>query len=455
MRRGQGGLRESSAGFGSWCNSSGIAGVGPHAGAGLHYFFEAAGNVLPGEMGVDHFPGGAGDAGTDLGTGEKFEAMGGEVLRGIADTDVVRGIDGEALGADGGGDHGDLGGHSFVDLQTGAAADARGDDGDGGSPQIGANVGDCSGDLDCGGLGGGVGGLWGGCASDNGEGGCGADLADQRKDLADEIEDAIDVGEPVHGADEDEIGGWHRLTGGSACPTCEVLDVDAGGDFGDAGDVKEAAHFGGVGLGNGDDVAGGLADATLVVVHAIGLEPEIGAAQGVGGVFDAAAPDYGFDVVLEKDGMQQVGEVAGGREVIDHGAIEAFLADEIFQEGAHAGRMEAFDGNRGGRKETADQFRIKSGAGLGRNVVGEGVGLVRVLVGAGGALGLGGVNDSDVVDFMPAMQMAQHLQGADLSALGGGVHEIGVDPQGLHTDGRAAAMTPSQRSARLPVRNMS
>ena len=235
----------------------------------------------------------------------------------------------------------------------------------------------------------------------------------------------------------------------------EVFDVDAGGDFGDAGDVEEAAHFVGVGLGDGDDVAGGLADAALVVVHAIGLEFEVGAAQGVGRVLDVAAPDHGFDVVLEEDGVRQVGEVAGGREVIDDGAIEAFLADEIFEEGAHAGRIEALDGNRGGREEAADQFGIERGAGLGGNAVGEGIGLVRVFVGARGALGLGGIFDGDVVDFMPAMQVAQHLQGADLSALGGGVHEIGVDPEGLHTAGRAAAMTPSQRSSRLPVRNMS
>ena len=172
-------------------------------------------------------------------------------------------------------------------------------------------------------------------------------------------------------------------------------------------------------------------------------------------MLDAAAPDYGFDVVLEKDGMRQVREVTGGCEVIDDGALETFPADEIFEEGAHAGRMEALDGNRGGRKKAAEEFGIKRGAGLGGNVEGEGVGLVGVLVSAGGALGLGGVLDGDVVDFMPAMEMAEHLQSADLTALGGGVHEIGIDPQGLHRDGRAAAKAPSQRSSRLPVRNMS
>ena len=115
-------------------------------------------------------------------------------------------------------------------------------------------------------------------------------------------------------------------------------------------DVKEAAHFGGVGLGNCDDVAGRLADAALVAVHAICLEVEVGAAQGVWRVLDVAAPDHGFDVVLEKDGMRQVGKVTGGSEVIDNRAIEAFLADEVFEEGAHAGRIEACDGNRGGEK---------------------------------------------------------------------------------------------------------
>ena len=193
----------------------------------------------------------------------------------------------------------------------------------------------------------------------------GAVFADQREDLADEVEHAIDVGEPVHGADEDEVGGGRGGRGGRA----EVFDVDAGGDFGDAGDVEEAAHFVGIGLGDGDDVAGRLADAALVAVHAIGLEFEVGAAQGIGGVLDVAAPDHGFDVVLEEDGVRQVGEVTGGREVIDHGAIEAFLADEVFEEGAHAGRMEALDGDRGGREESADEFGVERGAGLGGNAV--------------------------------------------------------------------------------------
>src|ERR1035438_10056054 len=129
--------------------------------------------------------------------------------------------------------------------------------------------------------------------------------------------------------------------------------------------VHSRAHFIGVSLGNGDDVAGGPADTALVAVHAAGLEFEVGAAQWVGGVLDVAAPDHGFDIVLEKDGMRQVGEVTGGGEVIDDGAIEAFPADEVFEEGTHAGRMEALDGNGGCGEETADQLGIKRGAGFG------------------------------------------------------------------------------------------
>ena len=42
-------------------------------------------------------------------------------------------------------------------------------------------------------------------AADDGEGGLRAVLANQGKNFADEIDYAIHVGEPVHGADEDEI----------------------------------------------------------------------------------------------------------------------------------------------------------------------------------------------------------------------------------------------------------
>ena len=47
-------------------------------------------------------------------------------------------------------------------------------------------------------------------AADDGERCARAVFADQREDFADEIEHAIDVGEPVHGADEDEVGGGRR-----------------------------------------------------------------------------------------------------------------------------------------------------------------------------------------------------------------------------------------------------
>src|ERR1019366_580854 len=136
-----------------------------------------------------------------------FQGVGGEAIRGVGDADVVRGIDGEAFGADGGGDDRDLGGHGFVDLQTGAAADSQGDDGDGGTPKIGTYVGDGAGDLDARVGGGELGDFQRRGAADDGEGGFGARLSNEREDLADEIEDAIDVGEPVHGADEDEVGG--------------------------------------------------------------------------------------------------------------------------------------------------------------------------------------------------------------------------------------------------------
>src|SRR5450759_2606583 len=156
------------------------------AGAGFHDFFEAAGDILPGETGIDNFPGRLGYASTDLGTAEKFETVGGEVLRGIGDADIPRGIDGESLGADGGGDHGDLGRHGFVDLQTGAAADAQGDDGDGGTPEIRTYVGDGTGDLNSRVFIGELADFGRGSTADDGEGGCGPLFADQRKDFADE-----------------------------------------------------------------------------------------------------------------------------------------------------------------------------------------------------------------------------------------------------------------------------
>jgi hypothetical protein len=36
------------------------------------------------------------------------------------------------------------------------------------------------------------------------------------------------------------------------------------------------------------------------------------------------------------------------------------------------------------------------------------------------------------MDFMPAMQIPQHLQRADLSTFRGGMHEIGIDPENFH-----------------------
>ena len=130
-------------------------------------------------------------------------------------------IDGEAFGADGGGNDGDFGRHGLVDFQARAAADAQGNDGDGGAPQVGTDIGDGAGDLNSRIFGAELGNLRRRRAADDGEGGFGAVPADQREDLAHEVEHAIDVGEPVHGADEDEIGGgfgpWVRAAGSIRC----------------------------------------------------------------------------------------------------------------------------------------------------------------------------------------------------------------------------------------------
>ena len=103
---------------------------------------------------------------------------------------------------------------------------------------------------------------------------------------------------------------------------------------------------------------------------------------------------------------EQIGKVAGRGQVIDNCAIEAFLADQISEEVAHAGWVESFDGNRCGREKTSNQFGIKRRTGLGGNPVWERIGLVRILVRACGALGLGWVFDSHIMDFVPTVEMA-------------------------------------------------
>src|SRR5260370_20498982 len=80
-----------------------------HARAGCHDVFEAAGDVLPGEIGVHHFPGGLRDASAEIAATEEFQALGGKLFRSIGDADVGRGVNGRALSANGGGDNGVFG----------------------------------------------------------------------------------------------------------------------------------------------------------------------------------------------------------------------------------------------------------------------------------------------------------------------------------------------------------
>src|SRR5260370_36819773 len=52
-----------------------------HARAGCHDVFEAAGDVLPGEIGVHHFPGGLRDRSAALAATEQLQAWGGALVR--------------------------------------------------------------------------------------------------------------------------------------------------------------------------------------------------------------------------------------------------------------------------------------------------------------------------------------------------------------------------------------
>ena len=62
----------------------------------------------------------------------------------------------------------------------------------------------------------------------------------------------------------------------------------------------------------------------------------------------------------------------------------------------------------------------------------NGIGFAAIFGTAGEAFGFGLVLQGDVVNLMPAVEMAQHFQRADLAALGGGMEEMRVHPEDFH-----------------------
>jgi len=63
----------------------------------------------------------------------------------------------------------------------------------------------------------------------------------------------------------------------------------------------------------------------------------------------------------------------------------------------------------------------------------EGILLAYSIPGSGQPLGLERIFDGYVVDLMPLVETAHHFQGSDLPSLVGGMQEIGIDPEKLHT----------------------
>ena len=67
---------------------------------------------------------------------------------------------------------------------------------------------------------------------------------------------------------------------------------------------------------------------------------------------------------------------------------------------------------------------------------------------AADTFGLSGIFKRNVMNFMPAMKVAEHFEGPNLTALRGGVEEMRIDPQDLHTERRChTGRGPSQRAS--------
>lgn len=210
--------------------------------------------------------------------------------------------DGQPLGADGGGDEGKAGGHAFEDFDPGAAADTEGEDHDGGAGEVGADVIDGACDFDAGVLGGESADGGGGIAADEDDFHFGAACFNAGVAVADEVLDGIDIGVPVHAAEEGERG-----SGGGA--GAEEVAIDAGGhpaeDVFHTPLVAEGALFV---LRDGDLTCGMTGGVVLKGAGELPFAAADPAAEGIGGGLDMALPDEGLDIVLEDDG----GHLRGG-----------------------------------------------------------------------------------------------------------------------------------------------
>ena len=167
---------------------------------------QTSGKLLPKNNMQRPFPKRAGLRAARFRVPSRRQAALGEILRRIGDADVLAIANIQSLGADGGGNHRERGGHGFVNFQARASADAQRNDGHRRFPQVRTNVRDRAGDEDAG-----VGFArrrlrrWARgrrrLASNPGAAGGSAEEHRPTNQL-----DAVDVGPPIHGAKKDEIG---------------------------------------------------------------------------------------------------------------------------------------------------------------------------------------------------------------------------------------------------------
>ena len=157
-------------------------------------------------------------------------------------------------------------------------------------------------------------------------------------------------------------------------------------------------------------------------------------------MFHVPPPDHGFHIVLENDGLRQVGNIGRGEQKIAHNGVEGDGLQQFVDLAFHGHRTPAVNGHRQGGNGARQQLAHKRRGGefLFRRRVGNGVVEGRIFLRPARTFRLIQILKPDVVDLMSFVQALEHFKRSDLPATSGGMQKIGFDPKNFHSlrDGR-------------------